>query len=67
MTVHPFIIIAHAVDTITEAALGPRTAPDLAPLWCVVIRTVMWLVVVHPTPPVSVCSKGADRVGQGLW
>ena len=32
MTVYPVTATAHAVDTVTEAALGPRTTPYLAPL-----------------------------------
>ena len=66
MTVHPATVVTHAVDAVTEAALGQRTVPDTAPLWCVEVRTVMRLGVVHPTPTVPVFSKGDDVVGQGL-
>ena len=67
MTVHPVTVIAHAVDAVMEAALVPRTAPNPAPLWRVVVMTMMILKVVHPAPTVPVSSKGADVVGQGLW
>ena len=66
MTVYPVTVIAHAVHAITEAALGPRTAPNPSPLWRVEVRTVMRLKVVHPAPAVTVSSKGANMVGQGL-
>ena len=67
MTVHPTTVIAHAMYTVTEASLGPRTAPDFAPLWRVVVRTVMWIELVYHAPAVPVFSKGTGMVGQGLW
>ena len=66
MIVNPVTVITHAVDAVTEAALGPRTAPGPAPLWRVEVRTVMRLGVVHPAPTVSVSLKGADIVNQCL-
>ena len=66
MTVHPVTVIDHAVHAVTEAALGPITAPDPAPLWRAEVRTMMRLKVVHSVTAVPVSSKGADMVGQGL-
>ena len=67
MTVHPATVIAHTVDAVTEAALGPRTTPDPTLLWCVVVRMVMRLGVVHPAPTMLVSLKGTDMVDQGMW
>ena len=63
MAVYPVTVIYHAVDAVTEAALGSRTDPDPAPLWRVVVRTAMRLNVVPPAPAVLVSSKGANVVG----
>ena len=57
MIVHPVTVFAHAVYTVMEAALGPRTAPDPDPLWCVVVRTVMRLKVVQPAYRASLFKK----------
>ena len=67
MIVHPVTATDHAVGAVTEAALGPRTAPNPATMWRVVVRTVMWLGVVHPAPAMPLSSKETDMVGQGLW
>ena len=67
MTVHPVTVISHAVDAVTEVTLGPRTAPDPAPLWSAMFRALMMPKVAYPAPTVPVSSKGANTVGQGLW
>ena len=67
MTVDPVTTTAHAVDVNTGANPGPRTAPDPASLWRVVVRKVMVLGMAHLAPVVSVSSKETNMVGQYLW
>ena len=38
MTVHPVTANVHAMDAVTGAVPGPRTAPNPTPLWRVVVR-----------------------------
>ena len=66
MIVHPVLVVPHAVHVVMEAAPGPRTALDPAPLWRIVVMTVMRLRVVQPAPVVPVSSKGSDMMHQGL-
>ena len=61
--VRPVSFLAHAVHVVMEATLDPRTALDPAPLWRVVVMTVMRLRVVQPHPVMPVSSKGADMMG----
>ena len=65
-TVDPVTAAAHNVDVDTGYALGPRSTLDPAPLWCVVVRTLMKLGLAHLAPVVSVSSKETDMVGQCL-
>ena len=63
---HPVAVTAHAVDAATETAPPPRVAPDPAPLWRVVVRTVMGEGTATHAPAVPVFLKGLDMVGQHL-
>ena len=63
---HPVAVTAHAVDAATETAPPPRVAPDPAPLWRVVVRTVMGGGTATHAPAVPVFLKGLDMVGQHL-
>ena len=63
---HTVAIAAPAVDAATETAPPHRVAPDPAPLWRVVVRTVMEEGTATHAPAVPVSLKGVDMVGQHL-
>ena len=67
MKVDLVIATAHTVDVKIGYNTGPRTVPNSAPLWCIVVKTVMALGTVHLAPAVPVSSKETDIVGQCLW
>ena len=67
MIVDPVTATPHVMDENTGFDIGPRTTPDPAPLWRVVVSTVMVLGMVHIAPIVPFSLKETDMVGQGLW
>ena len=64
--VHLVPVIIHAVHVITKAAPDLGTALDPAPLWSVVVVTMMNLRASQPVPAVPVSLRENDMTGQVL-